>query len=113
MPFIDIKTNKKVSEEAFDTVRAALDELITVFPGKSKAWLMTSITDDCRMTFSGSAEPCAMVEVKLFGEPKRAYCESFAKEVCQLLSKALDIPKTRIYVKFEGCELWGFSGQLF
>ena len=113
MPFIDIKTNKTVSNEVFDSVRQTLDELITIFPGKSKTWLMTSLADNCRMAFSGTDDPCAMIEVKLFGEPQRSDCERFAKEVCQALSKTLGILQTRIYVKFEGCGLWGFFGQLF
>ena len=113
MPFIDIKTNKKVSDTAFSTVRESLDEIITLFPGKSKAWLMTSLSDSCRMAFCASDESCAMVEVKLFGTARKADCERFASAVTSLLSKTLDIPQERIYVKFEGCELWGFSGQLF
>ena len=113
MPFIDIKTNKKVSDSTFKSIREKLDELIPTFPGKSKTWLMTSLTDDCRIGFSGTDEPCAMVEVKLFGNPSRDDCENFAKLVTPVISEELGILKPRIYVKFEGCELWSFFGQMF
>ena len=113
MPFIDIKTNKKVADSTFKSIREKLDDVISTFPGKSKAWLMTSLTDECRMGFSGTDEPCAMVEVKLFGNPTKESCAEFAEIITPIISEELGILKMRIYVKFEGCELWSFFGQMF
>ena len=113
MPYIEIKTNTKIKESVKTDLKAKLGEYITTFPGKSETWLMISFIDGIDMAFSGTSEPCAMVEVKLFGKADRDTCANFASKVSSVIAGALGVLHTRLYLKFEGCETWSFFGQRF
>lgn len=67
MPFIEVKTNKNITEEKA-ALKAELGSAITAIPGKSEAWLMVEISDGLDMWFKGSDEPCVMFEVAIFGK---------------------------------------------
>ena len=46
MPYIEVKTNKHVSEEKAQRIANAMGRLISILPGKTEKWLMTEVKGD-------------------------------------------------------------------
>ncbi len=113
MPYINIKTNKRVTLFGEASLITKLGHRIELFPGKSERWLMVNIDDECRMAFAGTKDGCAMIEVKLFGVPDVRACDKFTEAVTKDVAGLLSISPDRIYVKYEGCTLWGAGGTHF
>ncbi|MCI9449788.1 MAG: hypothetical protein HFE30_06005 [Clostridiales bacterium] len=113
MPYIEIKTNIDINVDKRRELTAILGERITVFPGKTERWLMTSVTGGLDMTFAGSDEPCIMAQVSIFGSAKPETYEKMTAVLCEELSSALGVDGSRIYVKYEECSLWGWNGANF
>ena len=114
MPFIDIKTSAKLNEAKKKSLYSICGELITIFPGKSEAWLMVNVSDECSMAFKGDdTSECAIVEVKIFGRSTQDAYGMFTKSFTEAFSSLSGIPKDRIYVKYDECSLWGYDGDNF
>ncbi len=114
MPFIDTKTNVRVSEEKEAVLKQRLGEAIASFPGKSEYWLMMRFEDDSRMWFRGhKSVPMAMVDVKLFGGANEDACARMTKTVCALFEEVLGIKQEHVYVNYTFSEVWGWNGENF
>lgn len=114
MPCIQAKVSTPVTPQQEKALKQRFGEAITVFPGKSEAWLMVEIESGCHLYFKGdNSAPCAFVEVKILGTSTRAYFEKMTKEVCAILEEELGIPAGRTYVKYEEVEHWGYNGGNF
>lgn len=51
MPFINVKTNIPVSENAQEALKTRLGQAIEAIPGKSEAWLMVGVEPECALWF--------------------------------------------------------------
>ncbi len=111
MPFINIKTNVKVSAEKAEAVKSALGRAITAVPGKSESWLMVGIEDDYTLYFKGSDEPAAMTEVSLFGNASGKTLEELTGSITSIVNENLDVPPDRVYVSYMMTENWGWNGS--
>ena len=114
MPFIDVKTSKELTADKINAVKTELGKAISLIPGKSEAWLMVNITDNCNIYFKGTDKNnTAFVNVSIFGSASKDNCEKLTSKICDILSGVADIPSDRVYVKFEFCDLWGYNGFMF
>ncbi len=114
MPFIEIKTSKKLTPDIETAIKTALGEAICVFPGKSESWLMCSIADGQHMWFKGNnTSDSAFAEVKLFGPVDPASAERFTAKLCDILETHAGVNSDRIYVRYTGGNLWGWNGANF
>ncbi len=113
MPYIDTKLSVPLTEEKERVLKTAMGKLIENFPGKTDSWLMLDFSDNCRMYFKGTDEPCAMVTVSLFGRGSDAAYDKMTADVCTLLEKETGIPASRVYVKYEEVSHWGWNGSNF
>lgn len=114
MPYIDVNLTKKLSEENKNSLKTALGEMISVFPGKSESWLMVSVEDGKSMWFRGDASSdSAFVEVKLFGTVDKGSADSFTSRLCSYFKAAFGIDPSRVYVRYEGGTDWGWNGANF
>ena len=59
MPFINVKTNIPVSENAQEALKTRLGQAIEAIPGKSEAWLMVGVEPECALWFQGTDAPAA------------------------------------------------------
>lgn len=112
MPFIDARISKKLTDEEIINLKADLGKAIAVFPGKSESWLMVNIEDGKKMFFKGSDEDCAFAEVKLFGSADASFSDKFTARFCDFMEN-LGISPDRVYVRYEGGNLWGWNGANF
>ena len=93
MPFINVKTNIPVSENAQEALKTRLGQAIEAIPGKSEAWLMVGVEPECALWFQGTDAPAALVEVSVYA--------------------VLDIAPARVYVKYAETPNWGWNGGNF
>ena len=113
MPYIATKTNVKISADNEARMRAALGKAIEAIRGKSERWLMLSFTDEVRMAFRGETAPTAMIEVEIFGSASGAEYDDLTARITGIVSEELNIPKDRIYIKYEEIDTWGWNGANF
>ncbi len=114
MPCIQLKVSTPVTEQQEITLKERLGKAISVFPGKSEAWLMVEIEAGCHLWFRGdNSAPTAFAEVKILGTSTREYFEKMTNELCGILSEVLGIPGDRTYVKYEEVTHWGYNGGNF
>lgn len=112
MPYIDLKLTKKITVSEENAIKTELGKMIEVFPGKSESWLMCSVDSDKKIWFRGDAsDDSAFVEVKLLGSVNSESADKFTALICDYLKKSLNIDPSRIYVRFEGGNDWGWNGS--
>ena len=114
MPFINVKTNTKLSDEQKSEIENRLSSAISILPGKSYHYLMIAVEDDIAMMFRGeTAFSMAMVEVKLFGSSSPSAYQKLTAEICGILYDVARIDGKNCYVKFSEVEHWGYDGTMF
>ncbi len=114
MPYIDIHTNTALPAEQTAELKTAFAKVLEAsFPGKTEPWLMLNFHGNEDMYFAGTAEPCAMVDVALFGAQNKKNYDKMTAAVCALLSQKCAISSDRIYVKYVEYDKWGWNGGNF
>ena len=111
MPFIQTRTNVKVSPDQKENIKKRLGEAASVI-GKSESWLMTEIIENCDMYFRGeSEEPMAYVDVKLYGSGNNY--DEMTKKITDITNSELGINPDHVYVSYEEFSKWGWNGKNF
>ncbi len=113
MPFIKVKTNTAVSKDKEIALKSALGQAITAVPGKSENWLMVEIEPERKLYFKGTDAPAAMVEVSVFGSANSSAFSALTNQICGILNSELSIDSSRVYVKYEATQDWGWNGSNF
>ena len=111
MPLINVKTN--ISDvQAPDVLLKKLSAALASATGKPEAYVMTLLDSSVPMTFAGSNEPCAYVEIKSIGALSPP---EMSDQFCELIKAALGISKDRIYIGFDDVSAshWGWNGRTF
>lgn len=117
MPFIRITTNSLVSNEQSKELKSKLAETVATI-GKPEYYLMVCVDDNktgskTRMWFGGTNDPCAMVEVNVYGHINSSSYDSLTKSIATNVSKVLDIPLERIYTNYKEFDHWGMGEENF
>ena len=113
MPFINVKTNAEITKEKELELKAQLGQAITAIPGKSEGWLMVGIEPQQAMYFKGTDEPCAMVNVSIYGSASSSAYEKLTGEIDSILNSVLGIDISRIYTAYFPTNDWGWNGRNF
>ncbi len=114
MPYINLKTTKKVDNEKCEKIKTAFGKAIETFPGKTEAWLMVGIDDGCKLWFRGDASAdSAIVDVELLGSASKDICEKMTSVLCDIINRELNILPDRIYIKYKEYDKWGWNGGNF
>ena len=114
MPYLLINTNLKLDHEQERTLLSHCSSEIATMLGKPERYVMVSIESGISMLFGGDDSPCAYLELKSLGLPEERSAD-YSQALCGLISKALAIPKERIYIEFSNParHLWGWDGATF
>ena len=113
MPFINVKTNEKVSNDIANEIKSELGKAITAIPGKSEGWLMVGIEDEYKLWFKGTDEPAAIVEVSVYGSPSAPAMNDLTGRITDILTDHLSVPGDRVYVSYFSTPNWGWNGSNF
>lgn len=114
MPFINSKVTVKIADDKKEIIKSKLGKAISIIPGKSENWLMVGFEDGYDLYFKGNKDAeTAFVEVKIFGSASADVLDNLTAEICEIFNEELQIPKDRIYVKYEEVEHWGWNSGNF
>ncbi len=113
MPFIRTTTTARIEKNTADLIAKAYGQAITLIKGKTEAGLMLSFDGERTMYLGGSDEPCAMVEVQVYGKGDPADYENLTAEITRILSVAFGLSPSRVYVRYEEVFHWGCGGHNF
>ena len=112
MPYIKVQTNQKVEkeEELLKKLSAEMADQL----GKPESYIMTALEAETRMTFGGSTEKTAFIQVKSIGL-KKSMTEELSQFICKFLETELEIKQDRIYIQFADAPgaMWGWDGGTF
>ena len=114
MPFICTKISEPLTEPQIEAIKNDLGKAISLLPGKSEAYLMVEVEDQCHLYFKGDCDaPTAMCEVSVFGKAPRDACEALTGAICESLQNNAGVSPSRCLVKFQFADTWGYDGYLF
>jgi len=116
MPLINLYSS--AASLAPDITRRLLTNLSSLLArelGKPESYVMTNLVPRTEMTFGGSFDPACYAEIKNVGKFKPEQTERISSKVCALITEALGVPSSRIYVEFTDATgyLWGFDSGTF
>lgn len=112
MPLITAKTSVEISKEKEAVIKSRLGEAISLI-GKSEGWLMIDFQDKARLWFKGTDESCGIIEVDLFGKASDSGYDALTEKITEIICSELPIDKSRLYVKYNEIDHWGYSGFNF
>ena len=113
MPYISIRTNKKVEDNKAEEIKRKLGEDISIL-GKSESWLMVDINDVAdKLYFRGNKDDIAYVEVKLFGRSDASHYNIITENITNNINSNLGIDPDKIYVSYFETSNWGWNGKNF
>ena len=113
MPYIHAKTNTKITAEKEVSLKEKFGKAIELIPGKTERWLMINFTDSERIWFAGDNAPAAIIEVELLGSASDSEYDSLTEKLTEIVSAELEIDPTRVYIKYEEIEHWGWNSSNF
>jgi phenylpyruvate tautomerase len=116
MPLINVYSS--ASAPTPETTRQLLVDLSSLLAreiGKPESYVMTNLVPRTDMTFAGTFDAACYAEVKSVGKFKPDQTQRLSSRLCEVLAKALNVPRARIYIEFSDAAgyLWGFDGGTF
>jgi len=82
--------------------------------GKPERYVMVEMQSSLSLSFAGSVEPAAFVELKSIGLPQEQ-TQHYSAALCDLITQQMEIPPERIYIEFTNASraLWGWNRTTF
>ena len=111
MPYIEIQTNCSISLENERRLKSELGKIISIIPRKSEQWLMCNFKEQQHLWLSGSSDPAAIVEIKLFGTFPSECFSTIVNAITSLLASVLQIHPKRIYCVCFDTPYWGWNSN--
>jgi len=111
VPLITLRTSLPAVEGSTELLQD-LSAALAQQTGKPESYVMTMLEAAVPMTFGGSSEPTAYVEIKSIGSLRPP---AMSAAFCDLISARTGIPANRIYIQFEDVAAgsWGWDGRTF
>jgi len=112
MPVLSIQTNVAVEDK--DTFLKKASLLVADALSKPESYVMIHVADKQTMSFAGTTEALAYVELKSLGLMEQQ-TKILSKKVSTLLNQELHIEASRIYIEFSAPEraMFGWNGGTF
>ena len=114
MPLLKITTNVGTKPNPY-ALLPDLSRRVAALLEKPEAYVMVVLETERCMSFAGTNGPSLYAELKNVGRFTPETTARLSAELCAVLSKALDVPKDRIYIELTPVEsyLWGHDGETF
>lgn len=112
MPYLKIQTNNSAKNKE-ELIKKA-SKLVAEQLEKSEKYVMIALEPDFEMSFAGSSEPAAFLQLKSIGLPE-AKTKKISSVLCDFINEELNIPEERIYIEFVDVKrtFWGWNGSTF
>ena len=114
MPLLTIRTNVPIDAERRGELTKKASALVAGQLGKSERYVMVLLQDDQALIFAGSADPCALLELKSIGLPEDRTAE-ISHALCSLVADETGIAADRVYIEFGNAQrhMWGWNSATF
>lgn len=114
MPYIKIQTNKKVSDADAVRVARSASGFAAAELGKPEQYVMVAVEGNAIMTYAGTDEPAAYLEVKSIGLPE-SKVKPLSQAFCGFCAKELGVAPDRVFIRFEAPPgaWWGWNNGTF
>lgn len=114
MPYLKIQTNVEIDPASRQPLVKQLSATVAELLDKSENYVMVALEENTPMCFAADDAPCAYLELKSLGLPEQETAR-FSEVLCDVVSGALDIPTSRIYLEFSGPprHMWGWDRRTF
>ncbi len=114
MPFLKISTNKAIDISAQTKFLKSASAQIAATLQKPEKFVMTQFDQPTPMTFGGTDEDTAFLEVKSIGLSNQQ-AGTLAKEIPVLVENELGIDASRVYIEFSDAprSFWGWNKGTF
>ena len=112
MPVLSIQTNVNVQDQSEFLKNAS--SLVANALSKPENYVMIHLSDAQTMSFAGTSEPLAYVELKSLGLTS-GQTAGLSKAICNFLGETLSLDASRIYIEFSAPErvMFGWNGGTF
>ena len=114
MPLLHLITNLELHEETEQSTAEALSAEASKLLGKPESYVMTIVQGHQAMSFGGTDEPCAYLQVKSLGLPEERTGD-FSAALCDHIQDTLGVEPNRIYIEFSSPprHMWGWDRTTF
>ncbi|SKA75812.1 phenylpyruvate tautomerase MIF-related protein [Desulfobaculum bizertense] len=114
MPLMRVETNLELTAEQEKEKNAIFSTAVAEMLQKEEKWVMSLVESGRTLSFGGSVEPAAFVELKSIGL-RETSCAPLSAQICALLHRELNIPADRVYIEFKDAErgFFGWNGGTF
>ena len=114
MPLLKIQTNQSLEGAQQQQLLSDASQLVANELGKPENYVMVAIEPPMPMSFAGSTEPTAYLELKSIGLPE-SKTRDLSSALCALIAQTTNINKDRIYIEFADAPraMWGWNGGTF
>jgi len=112
MPVLNLHTNVTIRDKELLVTQTS--SLVAEVLGKPEGYVMVRISDNEVMSFAGTTEPLAYVELKSLGLSGEQTAE-LSDTICTFIGKNLCITAARIYIEFASPEreMFGWNKGTF
>ncbi|MDR2665085.1 MAG: hypothetical protein LBC21_02260 [Oscillospiraceae bacterium] len=113
MPYISVRTSKKLDGGETEALKSAIGKIIEIIPGKAEWGLIVDIESGQDVFFGGVKEPpAAFVDTRVHGACPREKKEEFTRELYAVMHSVAGVAPERVYTNFTEQEAWGAFGEL-
>lgn len=114
MPFLNLQTNATADDPARSELARALSELVSRELGKPLDYVQVQVQLGAFLTFAGTEEKTAFVDLRSLGMPSNKP-PVLSAALCDLLRQHLGISPQRVFLNFQDMPRshWGWDGRTF
>ncbi|MFP4474992.1 MAG: phenylpyruvate tautomerase MIF-related protein [Desulfatibacillaceae bacterium] len=114
MPFFRIQTNREMEDRAKEEFFTRATVFVASTLGKPEKVVMVELDTGRDMSFAGTTEPAAYVELKSIGLPAVSL-NDYATRIFKFLQEELAVPPDRVFVDFADLprERFAWNGKTF
>jgi len=111
MPYLNIKTNSTISDEAAFLQQAS--QTVAKATGKPESYVMITLDQKVSMSMAGNNQPAAFLDYRALGLPTDR--SEFSDALCTLITEQLGVAGDRIYISMTDSERnnWGWNHSTF
>jgi len=112
MPILNLHTNIAIEEK--DSLLMQLSNEMAHALEKPEGYVMIRVSDNEAMSFAGTTDPLACVELKSLGLSSDQTAQ-LSETICSFIEQNLSIKPARIYIEFASPErtMFGWNGGTF
>ena len=113
MPYIDIRTTKKVDDATRNKLQTEIANIMELIPGKNAGNTTISINDNYTMYREYKQIEAVFIDIRLYKESLFEDKSKFAEKLFSVIEDVLNTPPSLVQMNFMEQQCWASNGDLF